>query len=748
MPSRLLSFRLTLAAAAVLAAWSVHAEQAPVAPEPAQQTPVAPEVAERAPVRLEEPAPPAMQKIEVKGSTTAYDPRRDDTASKMVVGSEEILRYGDTSVLDVFKRLPGITVNGASGRGGGEVRMRGLGGGYTQILLNGERAPAGFSIDSLAPDAIERIEVLRAASAEFSTQSIAGTINIVLKKAIQNAQRELKLSRADAGTYQTSYGNLQLSCRDGGFSYSLAASMYRNDYHYDTPVAERGSDAQGAPSLLRDIRSQGHGRNEGLNLAPRLNWTLAGGDTLTWQNYINAGRWSGTAHDVATTTLGTPSTYRQEDQERSGQNAFLRSDLSWMHKLEAGAKLELKLGGNGFRSSGDTRDIGVNAPGGAARDSSVAAVSVEKGFSSTGKYSTPFGEGQAVTLGWDGGVSLRDDERAQRERDVPGSHPVNSDEGFSAKVRRLALYGQDEWNMTPQWSVYAGMRWEGVDTRSDSNVYDTVSQRSSVWSPLFHSLWKLNSKDQVRLALTRTYKAPATSSLIPRRFTSANNSQTEPDRRGNPHLKPELALGLDASYEHYWGEGGLLSASASMRRIDGYTRQGLLFEDGRWLSTPVNAGQALTRGVELEAKLPLRSLVAGAPQLDLRASLSRNWSRVDSVPGPDNRLGQQTPLSAVLGADYKAAGGSLSAGGSFVFKNGGAVRVSERQRAYVSVRRELDVYALWKFDAKNQLRMALSNLLAQDEYSESSYSDASGVLTRNSTTAGRVQARLTMEMKF
>lgn len=38
--------------------------------------------------------------------------------------------------------------------------MRGLGAGYTQILINGERAPAGFSMDSLAPDVIERIEVL------------------------------------------------------------------------------------------------------------------------------------------------------------------------------------------------------------------------------------------------------------------------------------------------------------------------------------------------------------------------------------------------------------------------------------------------------------------------------------------------------------------------------------------------------------------------------------------------------------
>jgi outer membrane receptor for ferrienterochelin and colicin len=93
-----------------------------------------------------------------------YDPRRDDTATKIVVTQEEIARYGDTSVVDVLKRVPGITVSSPNGRGG-QTRMRGLGAGYTQILINGERAPGGFTIDSLSPDVIERIEVLRAASA-------------------------------------------------------------------------------------------------------------------------------------------------------------------------------------------------------------------------------------------------------------------------------------------------------------------------------------------------------------------------------------------------------------------------------------------------------------------------------------------------------------------------------------------------------------------------------------------------------
>ncbi|MET0982597.1 MAG: TonB-dependent receptor plug domain-containing protein, partial [Telluria sp.] len=163
--------RLTLLAALLASAFPLHAQEAPKKTDAA--------------LAQDKPQPEQpMQKVEVRGTAEGYDPRRDDTATRIVVGQEEIAKYGDTSVADVLKRVPGITVSSPNGRGG-EIRMRGLGAGYTQILVNGERAPAGFSIDSLSPDVIERIEVLRAASAEFSTQSVAGTINIVLKKAIR-----------------------------------------------------------------------------------------------------------------------------------------------------------------------------------------------------------------------------------------------------------------------------------------------------------------------------------------------------------------------------------------------------------------------------------------------------------------------------------------------------------------------------------------------------------------------------------
>jgi len=113
--------------------------------------------------------------VQVKASADMQ--RREDTASRIVISREEILRHGDASALDVMRRLPGVTVSGNA------PRMRGLGAGYTQLLVNGERPVPGFSLDALSPGMIERIEIMRATTAEFSAQAIAGTINIVLRKA-------------------------------------------------------------------------------------------------------------------------------------------------------------------------------------------------------------------------------------------------------------------------------------------------------------------------------------------------------------------------------------------------------------------------------------------------------------------------------------------------------------------------------------------------------------------------------------
>ena len=141
------------------------------------------------------------------------------------------------------------------------------------------------------------------------------------------------------------------------------------------------------------------------------------------------------------------------------------------------------------------------------------------------------------------------------------------------------------------------------------------------------------------------------------------------------------------------------------------------------------------------------AVLADEPALDLRASLTRNWSRVDSVPGPDNRLDQQTPLSVKFGADYKA--GALTLGSSFAYRSGGAFRASIQQRGHAYARRDLEACGLWKFDPMRQLRVALTNVLGQDYRFESTYEDGViGAQTRSFTYPNGVRVRATYELKF
>lgn len=731
MPACRLPFRPSLAAAAVAAAVAapVHAQQGPLSKEA-------------------KPADDAkIQQVEVKGAAAAYDPRRDDTASKIVVNHDEIVKYGDTNVLDVLKRVPGVTVS-SSGRGG-EIRMRGLGNGYTQVLLNGERAPAGFDIGSLSPDVIERVEVLRAASAEFSTQSIAGTINIVLKKSVKAAQRELKVGYGHGSAQNSPTLNLQLSDKLGKLSYSFAANAFQNRFHNDPESVQRFVDAGGTLTGLRQSTTPQNARFMAFNMTPRLNYSFDNGDTLTSQTFANWAHFRQNEAGRVDTLVGPLPAYPQLDQSMSNDNHFFREELNWVHKFASGAKLDAKLSGMYIGAENATYRIGAGNPAVAPLSTFIKSDAAVRGLSSTGKYTSGRFEGHALAFGWDGGYSTGDDARRERAIAAPGVPLPGGDEFYESQVSRLAVYGQDEWNVTPAWSVYLGARWEGIRTSTAGNTYDEVKNTSSVLSPVAQTLYKLpgTKGDQLRLAVTRTYKAPGQQALIPHRFTSVNNSQTEPDSIGNPHLKPELALGVDASYEHYWAEGALLSASVSSRRITDYTRNLIVFDGARWVSTPTNNGNARTYGLELEAKFPLKAVMKTTTNLDLRASLSRNWSSVESVPGPDNRLDGQTPLSATLGADYKT--GPLTLGGSYVFKNGGFVRISDKQIAYQSVRRDLDLYALWKFDPKLQLRVATSNLLAQDTISESSYTSP-GVGTQTSRTLNPVHrsVRATLEMKF
>jgi outer membrane receptor protein involved in Fe transport len=494
------------------------------------------------------------------------------------------------------------------------------------------------------------------------------------------------------------------------------------------------------------------GRMNRLNLTPSLNWTLAGGDTLAWETVVNTSSFRNHGHPVVATLVGpAPQT---PDLHTFGEfdDRMLSSSLRWNRELASGTKLDVKLGAEWSSRKMFVRRNGLKPNGLPETDGSTLSDTHARGVNSTGKATRAFDGGHLLALGWDVGVNDSSDIRAERDRVRVFPAGFLMDETFSATATRAAAYLQDEWTIDPQWSVYLGARWEGVRTRVSGTGFEPARVRSSVLSPILQLLYKLpgakdGRSDGLRLALSRTYKAPDLYSIVPRRSAWENNSATEADFQGNPNLKPELALGLDAAWEHYWAEGAMFSVGGTVRRIDDYTSNRIYFDGLRWIFTPVNEDRATMRSLDLETKFPLASLLPDAPAIDLRASVSRNWSRVESVPGPNNRMEQQTPLTANLGIDYKS--GALTTGASLAHRRGGLVRVAANRGFYTLARTDLDAYAVWKFNPKVQLRLALSNLLGEDNAFEPSYFDpVAGLEKRRWTYPEGVKLRSTLEMTF
>lgn len=708
--------KIALACAAALASVAAHAQQK--SPEPAEQ--------------------PAAT---VKVTANADSLRRNDTASRTVVTRDEILKYGDQSVIDVLKRLPGVTI------GGGAPRMRGLGAGYTQVLVNGERPPAGFSLETLAPDQIEKIEVIRAATAEYSTQAVAGTINVILSKSVAKASRDLKVN-AGGSSVGRNYGlNAAISNKDGRLDYMLGANLAHldNDWQRNTRTAIHRSHLLGE---LRDETTIGNRVATTINANARVTLQLDKHNTLTWQSFLNKGRFRN-VEDIGTeSVLGPAYVYPHFDWRGETDSTLGLSNLNWVVKFDGGGKLDTKAGASVSRHRQAVRRSGTDEAGALRFEGSQDAHSRDNGWTWTGKYSRPLGDGHAFATGWDAGnrrLEVRDSQRIGRQA---SGQPLELDTSYDASVKRLAVYVQDEWDVTSTWSLYLGVRWEGVQVGATGKDFGASTTRSSVPSPLLQSLWKLPSTKggQVRFAVTRTYRAPELFQLVPRRTYTSVNDELSPDFAGNPNLEPELATGFDTAYEHYFQRGGMVSVSASSRRIDGYIRSTVRQQGERWVSFADNQGSADVRTVELEAKLPLNKFMPSAPQLELRGSLARNWSRVEHVPGPGNRLDRQPEWSANLGADYTRGG--FKAGASFSFVSGGWTRSAIERWNYASVQRDLEAYAVVKLGPASQLRFAGLNLLQPGNPSGSIYEDAWSRHENSSRTRTHRSFRVQYELKL
>ncbi len=691
-------------------------------------------------------APGARQdRVEVRARPQSdTELRRRAPVAKQVYGREELDQFGDTNVADVLKRLPGVSMQGNA------PRMRGLGSGYTLILINGDPAPPGFQFDQLNPAQVERIEVTRGPTADRSAQAVAGTINIILKDAPRVSQRDLRLGVGYNAVRPTGSATFSYGERAGGLALSLPVSVFEWRNINASELERQTAGRDGLPSRALQVSRQdnwGHG----FNTAPRVNWKISDEESASLQSFVQRGQWHNLTRYTNQVLAGQPVLDANNSFEGTWQN--LRGNLQWNKRFSEDGSVELKLGAQDSKGTFDglteagRRTVGDNH---------------DRNLTQAGKLARFIGEEHTLTAGWDLEWRRREETRSVTDNGRPQLQDFEG-QPFTAHIARQALFVQDEWEISPQWSTYLGLRSERIQTQS-RGLADPVNSTSQVTTPLWHLNYKLDPKgrDMVRASLTRSYKAPDLGALMARPalsslFTDTNQPNTEasPDRRGNPALKPELATGVDIAFESYFAGGGLFSIGGFHRSVNNLVRNVTRLETVPWatvpryVSTPVNFSKARTMGLELELKGRANELMPAffdaKTALNLRAALNYYRSEVLALDGPNNRLDSQQPWSGNVGLDYRFAGLPMTVGGSLAYTPGYVTRQTAVQSLDQTRSRALDFFVLWTFSRSMSLRLAANNLLPLDTQSRTDFS--SGDSTRT-LRHGRTFVGANLELKL
>jgi iron complex outermembrane receptor protein len=666
-----------------------------------------------------------LKPVTIVGATIDdTEARRQSTASKIIVGRDEIERFGDSTVGELLKRLPGVTMPGRPGRGGAP-RMRGLGGGYTQILIDGEPAPRGFSLDELSPEQIERIEILRAPTAETGARAIGGTINIVTRGGYSKRLNDLRLGLGlENGNQQPAVSWIRNEV-SGNWIYNVSLSAQHGERSNDSSSHTTIENLDSGELIDRLERTQSSSQRDAIQANGRLQWRGEQGDTLVLTPMLVHSQ-SSSLSSGSLTQIGGSAPF--DGSSGSGANRFssLRLGAQWTHRLLDGGNwlLRASLGQSDWDNASLRQYFGSSPTVGQSDNRSEQH---DLNFSASAKLTK--------TLANDHNLVTGAELQSNRRREVAttlqdGESPLTEFDGnLTASSLRAALYAQDEWSVTRQLAAHAGLRWEGISTQgSTATGMPEASNQSSVWTPLLHAVWKFDtqSRDQLRASLTRSYRSPGLQDLIARPRISGMfpgrgpNDELHPDRGGNPELKPELASGLDIAMERFLPGSGMLSANLFYRHISNLMRSQTTLETVSWADSPrwvarlKNIGDAITQGLELEAKFRASDLWPEAPRIDVRSNISLFTSRVQGVPAPDNRLSQQPNGTANLGADYRLRDMPLSFGGNLNWTPGYTTRLSDDQRVVQSAKLVLDAFVLWTLGPASQLRFSLGNLAARD----------------------------------
>jgi outer membrane receptor for ferrienterochelin and colicins len=130
--------------------------------------------------------------------------RKESTSIVNTLSSDMLSNLQITSLSEGLAFSPGLRVENTCGNcGSNQLRMNGLDGPYSQVLINGRAIFSGlasvYGLELLPANMIDRVEVIRGGgSALYGSNAIAGTVNVITREPIHN-RYEVQLQTSMVG---------------------------------------------------------------------------------------------------------------------------------------------------------------------------------------------------------------------------------------------------------------------------------------------------------------------------------------------------------------------------------------------------------------------------------------------------------------------------------------------------------------------------------------------------------------------
>ncbi|MBA4012841.1 MAG: TonB-dependent receptor [Phenylobacterium sp.] len=564
----------------------------------------------------------------------AFRDRTETVAPALSYGLEYFQRFEPLTAGDAMKRVPSVAFLSDILESDG-ARLRGLDPGYTQILINGERVPGAgldrsFFVDRIPAELIERIEVVRSASANRSGDAVAGALNIVLRDAqtLDGGYLRAGAILLDDGRVRETLGGVW-SGEVGPGRLLVGASVQgrrnpkiKQSWRYDEPGGTLDN-----IELQTDTRN---GTDYSFNAAYEV--PLAGGDLELSGLFVRTDRLADedsleyVAGRVRPADLSVTNDNNVDitTDNWSLNGKFTREMFGGKTRFKAGYALfddqqdeieeeyEYLRDSNPYpeddRFTGDLtksrlKDKELSLAVEHERDLGFATVEFGVQFVDKNRDTDIVTDRNRVTI--PNPPAARPTLPGAYGPFVPVPGGVNKIEETRIDPYLMFSGGQDAL----KWE--AGLRYETTSSKITDETAPaadrTVEKDYQFLLPSAHIRYSLSDDDRINASVARTVRRPGFGQLSPAVLLAEMGDN---DFVGNPDLQPETAWGLDLGYERRLGTRGVAGVNLFYRKVSDLievANTGIEGSEGEdtFLLTARNAGDGSVWGVEVDLSTPL-----------------------------------------------------------------------------------------------------------------------------------------------